>query len=121
MIPEEWSFPEEQASQMGERLAHPNRISDRAFSTKGRRVWVIMVIAPLLWLGLWLTVEMLYKDSISGRVQSQQMAEQMRPWMRVAADIGLMIWVCFWLRRAGLKVRDIGLKAEWLAREVIIG
>jgi len=93
--------------------------SDRVAAANGRRVWVILVVAPLLWLGLWLAGRTLWPQ-VSGGVIGQ-ISQSLRPWVTLVTEISLLMWVALWLRKAGRGLADIGLTADWLGRETLVG
>jgi membrane protease YdiL (CAAX protease family) len=105
-------------AEMLEQQIHP---SGHIAGARTRRVWVILIAAPLLWPGLWLMGVALRRRLNVEAMSVAEMLRQFHQWIILAAEIGLFILVVLWLRRAGRRLADIGLKADWLGREAVIG
>jgi membrane protease YdiL (CAAX protease family) len=90
-------------------------------SRRSRHIWVVLLLAPLLWVSLWWVITMLAPQSAGQTVSGERNAEQVRPWITVTTNIGLILWMTFWLWRSDGSLSDIGLKADWLGREALIG
>jgi membrane protease YdiL (CAAX protease family) len=101
--------------------AQPSRPpSDRVAAANRWRVWVILIAAPLLWLSLWLAGRALWPQ-LSRGTTGLETGQPLRLWVTIVADMGLLVWVVWGLRKDGRGLADLGLTTDWLGREALIG
>lgn len=72
------------------------------------RVWWFMACAPLWWMAVWLINHYLLRVPVD-------------PWVRMTADVGLLVWVMWRLWQQKRPLADIGLTPDWWGREAFIG
>jgi len=105
---------------MTEQVKPPTPSPNQVAAVSRRHVWVMLITAPLLWLSLWLVGRALWPQ-LSHEATDLETGQPLRLWVAVVADIGLLLWVVWGLRKNGRGLADIGLTTDWLGREAIIG
>jgi len=103
-------------------LSHMSKRSeDQIAKAGGWRVWALLIAAPVLWLGLWLASRALCMRLRGGMAGVEAVSEQLRLWVTLVTELGLLGCIVFWLRKNGRALAAIGLTAGWPGREMLIG
>lgn len=93
---------------MSEQPAVSSSLSHSRVRTPRWCIWWFVACAPVWWMALWL-------------INHHLLGAPVRPWVRLTADVGLLVWVIWRLRQQKQHLAEIGLTTDWFGREALIG